>query len=295
MATIGSVFLIFITILLQSLDVSVQSTRNFETGCNVSTIVDRPTFEAASPSLGPSVTLQNLKCFNVSFSVLNLKYLDHNDAKFREIVLESISNNLGSSIKLHNGDLIEILQLSNCNVSDSQFNQLLISQGMPNLRILDMSKNRIAHLDQHSFQKSTRIRILNLKLNLIHRLPGKIFHDLVDLSELYLSNNLLVNFSIHDELFINLQQLSILDISNNSITDLPRNVFNGLAHLIQLDLAHNKLYVIPFQVFKELRIVEILDLSYNLLISFLDNFFISELKFLQQKYIILRKIFFSEP
>lgn len=277
MASIGSAILILIATLLQFPEVSVQSTPYSEAGCNVSTIIDRPTFEVESPDLRPTVSLQSLECFNVSLSLLNQKYLDQNEVKYKQIILDSISNNLGSSFKLHNSDLTEILQLTNSNVSDAQLSQLVISQSMSNLRILDLSKNEIAQLDQHSFQKSKRLRILNLKFNLIYRLPGKVFHDLVELSELYLSNNLLVNFSIHDELFINLRQLSILDISNNSITDLPRNVFNGLAHLIQLDLAHNKLYVIPFQVFKELRTVEILDLSHNLLISFLDNFFISKI------------------
>ncbi len=128
-------------------------------------------------------------------------------------------------------------------------------------------------------------------MNSIGEIADGAFDDLYELSELYLNNNHLLEVK-GGPLFGNLRQLSILDLSNNTISDLPRHTFNGLVRLIKLNLSHNKLHVIPFQVFKEMRSIEILDLSHNMLVLFLDNFFVlnRKLKILNLNNNIIEKI-----
>lgn len=72
--------------------------------------------------------------------------------------------------------------------------------------------------------------------------------------------------------FQNYTNLIYMNLSNNQITDLPRNVFR-YQNLQKLCLAHNNLYAIPFQVFAPMEQLHYLDLSYNSIVTILDHFF----------------------
>ncbi|CAH1159748.1 unnamed protein product [Phaedon cochleariae] len=109
----------------------------------------------------------------------------------------------------------------------------------------------------------TRSDIADINEALIH--PQK-------LTELELSyNNIshLQNFQFRE-----FNSLRSLNLSHNSINDLPREAFNNHStKLRKLCLSHNSLKAIPFQVFSPLNDTVELDLSYNHLVTFLDHFF----------------------
>lgn len=76
---------------------------------------------------------------------------------------------------------------------------------------------------------------------------------------------------VENHTFSNFSSLVHLNLSHNSIIDLPRAVFKN-QKLRTLSLSHNQLQALPFQVFAMEHMTE-LDLSHNYLATFLDHFF----------------------
>lgn len=91
-----------------------------------------------------------------------------------------------------------------------------------------------------------------------------------DLVHLDLSDNRITNLSNY--MFRNYNHLKMMNLSNNNIDDLPRNVFQN-QDLDVLRLCHNKLHAIPFQVFAPMQNLRLLDLSNNFIVTILDHFF----------------------
>lgn len=85
-----------------------------------------------------------------------------------------------------------------------------------------------------------------------------------------LSANRIAN--LKNYMFKNFTSLQVLNLSNNVIDDLPRNVFES-QNLRILRLSHNLLHAIPFQVFAPMQDLAVLDLSHNYIVTILDHFF----------------------
>ena len=65
------------------------------------------------------------------------------------------------------------------------------------------------------------------------------------------------------DMFYDLSQLVSLDLTDNDITALPRNIFARHTHLVQLDLAKNKLKVISSELLRPLRYLHTLNTANN--------------------------------
>lgn len=233
-------------------------------------------------------TQTHLYCHNVSLQLINADYLLNTNTVYNEIQLENIYiERYDEHLVVKNESRTESLKWINSNVSTKQLDGLFLNdKRFIRLRILDLSYNHIVSITADHLRRLQSLKQLNLTNNDIGELPYDLFTDVRSLVELNLSSNQLKSIvsssSISDYgLFINLNELLVLDLAKNSINDLPRQAFNGLSSLIQLSLAHNKLYVVPFQIFKHLKNIELLDLSGNRLKSFLDNFFTPNKKLLQ--------------
>lgn len=247
-----------------------------------------------------------LRCDNVTISYLNDNYLNNsrllNDLYLSELLLEDMGNefNIVPNLALGLESGIEIFKLVRSNVSDEQLNYLFNEQRKyTNLRSLDLSTNLISRPRSSQLNKHMeRLKILRLSRNKVEYLPINLFnHVSQSLNELYLNGNTLKSIVGQEEaggnktirstedsvdsqllLFTKLNNLFVLDLSQNMLNDLPRNVFTGLAKLKQLNLSENNLAIVPFQVFKDLQEIKMLDLSFNFMRSVLENFFITNKK-----------------
>jgi Leucine-rich repeat (LRR) protein len=109
---------------------------------------------------------------------------------------------------------------------------------------------------------------------LLTKLPDKFanraikFGDLTTLTTLDLSNNSLTQLP---DTFKNLTALTTLDLSNNSLTQLP-DAFENLTALTTLDLSNNPLTQLP-GAFENLTALTTLDLSNNSLTQLRGKFF----------------------
>lgn len=258
----------------------VRRTEQHDVGCTVSPTLDDPT----------DVNTKNLKCNNVSASSINRDYFKRDDVTYKEIICRHLEPD--DYLNVINEHQTEILKLIDSAATDGLLQKIFHNKNFIRLRSLDVSGNRLQTLDRETFRKSVRLRSVNLAGNDIRQMTSDVFSDLHDLNELFLNGNKLVDFSHGFDVFATLKQLTILDLSNNSITNIERHMFYGLESLVQLNISHNKLYILPYQVFESMRSIEVVDLSHNSLVSFLDNFFIHnrKMKVLELQHNLLGKI-----
>lgn len=246
-----------------------QLTSTATNGCTVAPIHFNPIDDAPN-----SVNAKSLHCNNVTVTSINSEYFKGNvDVKYKEIVCRFLASS-DDYLNVINEYQTEILKLTESDLTDGQLQKIFHNKSFNRLKVLDVSGNRIETLERETFRKTVRLRTLNVARNEIRQLRSDLFEDLHDLNELLLGQNKLVDFEKGASVFGNLTQLTTLDLSNNTISNIERSLFYGLENLLQIYMSHNKLYILPYQLFDRMRSIEVVDLSHNLLISFLDNFFI---------------------
>eukprot|EP01087_Luapelamoeba_hula_P009276 TRINITY_DN2387_c0_g1_i3.p1 TRINITY_DN2387_c0_g1~~TRINITY_DN2387_c0_g1_i3.p1 ORF type:complete len:884 (+),score=128.56 TRINITY_DN2387_c0_g1_i3:162-2813(+) len=125
-----------------------------------------------------------------------------------------------------------------------------------NLRVLFLGYNRLAAVPDLS--PLTALEELLLSSNPLGEGLHPSVWDLNTLRQLYLHNT---NLNIVPEEISNLTNMSILDLSGNSIAEIPSNI-TACECLSRINLAHNKLSAIPEDI-DDLRELIHLDLSHN--------------------------------
>lgn len=104
------------------------------------------------------------------------------------------------------------------------------------LLYLNLSSNLIQAIENHSLNKLTSLQSLWLSNNLLKELPPGYFKTLKSLQNLYLSNNRL---TLVFGTFTGLNNLILLDLANNSITNLQEQMLFDLTNLVTLDISNN--------------------------------------------------------
>ena len=120
-------------------------------------------------------------------------------------------------------------------------NNLIVSissnafDSIPNLTRLALNDNKITNLDYDTFYVAIKVQYLNLNNNRLESLHSMLFLELNDLTILYLSNNVISN-NIKYGIFASTQNLIELDLSNNNIDSVGENVFDNCSKLKVLSL-----------------------------------------------------------
>ncbi|XP_071784140.1 uncharacterized protein [Asterias amurensis] len=104
-------------------------------------------------------------------------------------------------------------------------------------------------------------RILLLSSNFITSINEEYFHELSDLSKLYLDGNRISR--IPDFCFRHLEVLKILLLRNNKLVTISTYTFYGLVGLMELDLQGNRITSISNGAFDELEMLKVLRLNDN--------------------------------
>ncbi|NXP75247.1 TLR3 protein, partial [Ramphastos sulfuratus] len=217
----------------------------------------------------------------------NLEYLIMDNNNFPRITANMFTG-------LNN---LKYLSLCNCNINlqkitDKTFSSLANSS----LQVLNLTKTRISTMESGAFSSLGHLKILDLGLNEISQeLKGPEFKGLNNIQVIYLSYN--TNVTLRSESFIfipslrklmlrkvgcsnlalspspfhPLQNLTVLDISNNNIANIKEDLFEGLHKLDILDLQHNNLARLwkranpggPVLFLKDLPNLRILNLKSN--------------------------------
>jgi Leucine-rich repeat (LRR) protein len=114
------------------------------------------------------------------------------------------------------------------------------------------------------------LTFINLALNQITSLSSSNFDCIQGLTKINLASNRIGDIN---EIFSKLENLSVLNLENNSISQITEAAFNNLKSLDSLDLSYNHIKSLPSNVFKDLSNLQQLDLSYNNITQIDDNYF----------------------
>ena len=168
----------------------------------------------------------------------------------------------------------KLVKLAKMNLSHNKLTSIGDLSGMKNLRTLNLRHNRITVIKtnaaslQNLFITDNRIstfddtlpklRALEIQENPITSIPYQDFYPW-NMTSLSLSKAKLA--SIPGELFLKLSKLEKLDLSENNLTQIPKEI-SMLTKLIYLSLARNKLEGLPSE-FSLLKNLKTLDLHSN--------------------------------
>lgn len=251
-----------------------------------------------------NLTILNLQCNELdklpnSFGLLkNLQLLDLSSNKFVSYpeVINNCTNLLQVDLsynKIHNipNTINQLKKLAKVNLSHNKLVEIDSLSDMKNLRTLNLRYNRITTVNtvapnlQNLFLTDNRIsnfedvlpklRTLELQENPITSISFKDFYPL-NMTSLILSKAQLS--SIPGELFTELSRLEKLELSENNLSSLPKEI-GLLSKLIYLSVARNKLESLPVE-FSQLKSLRSLDLHYNNIREFFDGIEEIELTYL---------------
>ena len=105
---------------------------------------------------------------------------------------------------------------------------LFDSSSLSGLRVLDLSRNVLAALPDHAFDRLTSLQNLDLSSNVIRPEETESDEQIQDRQGLS---------EIQSGLFDQLSQLTDLDLSGNWLTELPQSLFSQNSRLERLDLS----------------------------------------------------------
>ena len=168
---------------------------------------------------------------------------------------------------LHSTDFLNLLVL---NMSASQIPFQIIQQFLdflPNLRVLYMRNSLITNLDGIHFKNLWKLQILDLQLNSIHSLSSRCMLGLsyvLDLDFHQMSTRY-----IQSRAFEGLYLLELLNMSNNSVGVLNRDIFHDLPSLLHVDITHNVIIDIHISTFHGLDII--VSVSSNIICCYMKN------------------------
>ena len=132
---------------------------------------------------------------------------------------------------------------------------------------LDLRNNMMQGVTKHSFNGLSAITTLSLqsnKLEIDNEVAREIFRPFQRLEHLNIKHGLSPTFTpeVLPKLFLPLQSLIHLDLSENNLTTLPKDTFQAQHQLMELRLDDNHLEIVSFDV-RQMEKLEVLDVRNN--------------------------------
>nr|AIS23534.1 TLR2-3 [Epinephelus coioides] len=101
---------------------------------------------------------------------------------------------------------------------------------LPRLRVLKLQYNNISHIDNDAFKNNTLLEYLNIFNNSLQEIPATALTPLLNLKELYMSNNLYRHATL-DESFSRFGKLQVLSIGGPLVAGLRKADFQALKNI----------------------------------------------------------------
>ncbi|XP_066967259.1 chaoptin-like [Macrobrachium rosenbergii] len=131
---------------------------------------------------------------------------------------------------------------------------------LPNLRSLNLEGGAISKVSPGAFRSLSHLSQLNLGYNLLEILPRERMRGLTSLTNLNLTRNRIKKF---DQLPSDAQNLKVIDISGNMLTELDETTFKHAEGLEEVILRDNWITSIHPKALEPLTHLKVLDLSQN--------------------------------
>jgi Leucine rich repeat len=125
--------------------------------------------------------------------------------------------------------------------------------GVPSLRYLDLSKNNITQITTDDFRGQDSLLELNLSKNKMDRMPSSAFRHLGVSNFLHVFVMCLYEFS-QPFFVLRFQNLTTLNLADNSLEEIVPRLFFQLGKLRILDLSGNPLTELPPDPFRDITV-----------------------------------------
>ena len=172
-------------------------------------------------------------------SALLIKSCTFHEPGFQEIVFE-----ITKILKY-----IDTIIISNTKVQDIPSNLLHPFQHLKHFELKNIQTFNKVEIEPSFFNQNPKLQTIILSNTQLQSVPDKLFQSLTKLLALDLSQNYIK--TLPKDIFHSNTQLEFLYLSNNSLDILPEGVFQHLAELLLIDLSGNNLIELPQNLFQK--------------------------------------------
>ncbi|KAI8041930.1 uncharacterized protein LOC128263533 [Drosophila gunungcola] len=216
-----------------------------------------------------------LSCDRVGLRQVNRELLSPRSAhiNYHQLMLVHVPADLSNPLQLAQNKSVREFTWRESDLRDESLTELFSRQPdcFEYMERLNLVENRLVCFHWILPQAMQRLEVLKVSGNRLANCSLMTLQHMKSLQELHLDRN---ELSIVPRFLGELRELRVLNLSQNWLTELPRDTFGGAVKLERLYLSGNRLSVLPFQLFQTAGDLQVLDLSDNRLLSFPDNFFV---------------------
>lgn len=130
-----------------------------------------------------------------------------------------------------------------------------------NLRVIDLSHNRISYLLDSTFFWAIDLEFIDLSQNQLNKIEKNAFHGLISLKILHLQNNYIED--IAPGTFDLLPKLESLHLNDNAVQSIDEHLFRNNSKLTSITLNDNQIHSIAGTTFQHLRKLDHFDIHNN--------------------------------
>jgi leucine-rich repeat-containing G protein-coupled receptor 6 len=205
-----------------------------------------------------------------------------------ENMLEELHLSMDKATMLPTDSWASLKRLKIMDLSRFSLEKLVTSSfaKLSKLEDLRMTKSGHRRIDPQAFEELSRnLKRLDLKENLLNRVPSLALKKLTNLQNLSLDTNLIME--LNNEAFSGLKRLKFVSLWFNQMQRITSRAFQGLEYsLLHLGLQYNKLQNDDMAAIGKLRHLEELKLGFNQISRFPHNMFknMVYLKYLNLEY-----------
>lgn len=157
----------------------------------------------------------------------------------------------------YGASMLKSLSLANNKIKQLQVTSL---GGLLDLKYLNLQNNALTVLSETTFPPLPKLTVADLSNNPIETVYSHTFEVLNATTELTLGSND-TQLHLHQNSFLGLDSLEVLNLINLNVLVLERNLFIGLPNLIELDIKGTITHI-AFDAFVEVPNIKRLKLSY---------------------------------
>lgn len=196
------------------------------------------------------------------FKMYKSKFPEIKNETFRGLnALKTLEMELNQIEVLNSRSFAYLFKLEKLTLTDNMIRKLpaFVFSDLKELESLYINNNQIEEIDENAFEGLTHLYVLSLTRNFIHTINTTEFSKIKKLQHLHLEYNKIKSLSGQ----LNLPELKFLQLNDNELTNLNKNVFRNCEKLESVDLSSNMLGNLNEQPFLSLQQLKLLNIGSN--------------------------------
>ncbi|XP_029359427.1 toll-like receptor 18 isoform X2 [Echeneis naucrates] len=153
---------------------------------------------------------------------------------------------------------------------------------LPKLRVLLLTFNNISHIDDDAFRNNPLLEHLNIFNNSLQEIPARAVTPLLNLTQLYMSNNLYTHATLADS-FSKLVKLKVLSMGGSLVMGLKKQDFQPLKNISLHGFQIKCSSKLSYYEHGSLEVIRTLDMGFDMAVDQQPTFLLNMLRDLANK------------